>query len=339
MSQIFDTLPFPAPGGMAGRGQRYGLERELEPERGGRPAHRSHHRSHHRRPYQPHYWPHYWAYGWPYPGHGYSAGPYGDTFDIYDDGDDGTPSDELFLIPQAAGGDRARFTRSKENIMHQPYCNCPQCRARGAAAFDVMPFRAAVARPGLPFSAAREQELAMELLSVSSEAEMEQFLGSVFSSVWKGVKKVAAPLGGVLKAVAKQALPYVGGALGSLIPIPGVGTALGRAVGSAVSQALEMEFEGLAAQQQEFESARRFVRLAGTAAQLAGQGDGSPRAVRAAVLVAARRHIPALARPAMAGGTAAQGGTCRDFGAMPMPGGATGRWRRRGNRIVLSGDF
>ena len=175
----------------------------------------------------------------------------------------------------------------------------------------------------------------MELLSVSSEAEMEQFLGNVFSSVWNGVKKVASPLGGVLKAVAKRALPYVGGALGSLIPIPGVGTALGRAVGTVVSQALEMEYAGLAPQQQEFEAARRFVRLAGTAAQLAGQGDGSPAAVRTAVLVAARRHVPALTRRPGTGAASA----VRPGGPSVMPSGATGRWRRRGNRIVLSGDY
>ncbi|HJV02547.1 MAG TPA: hypothetical protein VJ752_18580 [Burkholderiaceae bacterium] len=197
----------------------------------------------------------------------------------------------------------------------------------------MLPFGAATSGPGLPFSADREQQLAMELLSVSSEAELEQFLGNVFSSVWNGVKKVASPLGGVLKAVAKRALPYVGGALGSLIPIPGVGTALGRAVGTVVSQALEMEFEGLAPQQQEFEAARRFVRLAGTAAQLAGQGDGSPASVRAAVLVAARRHVPALTRPSRSGHAA------RLRGGSVMPSGVTGRWRRRGNRIVLSGDY
>ena len=71
---------------------------------------------------------------------------------------------------------------------------------------------------------------------------MEQFLGNVFKKVWKGIKKIAKPLGGVLKSVAKKALPFVGSALGSFIPIPGVGTAIGGALGTAVSKALELEY-------------------------------------------------------------------------------------------------
>jgi uncharacterized protein (DUF697 family) len=61
----------------------------------------------------------------------------------------------------------------------------------------------------------------------------------------KGFGGIAKPLGGVLKGVAKKALPFVGGALGSIIPIPGVGTAVGTAVGSAASKLLEAELEGL----------------------------------------------------------------------------------------------
>src|SRR5450830_1702159 len=86
----------------------------------------------------------------------------------------------------------------------------------------------------------------------------------------------SGPLGGVLKGIAKQALPFVGGALGSMIPIPGVGTMIGRAAGTALSKALEMELEGLDQEQQEFEMARRFVRIAASAAQGAADG-GSPQ--------------------------------------------------------------
>lgn len=343
MNQLFDTLPFPAHAGAAQREMGY----ELEQERGGRP----------------------------YRGGAYRAGAY--RAGGGRGGRGGAGAAGAFSGAGAAGGFGAAGLgggagwRPREHLRgnrwprypsyfpayygtslwpyydgaapHSPYCDCSRCG--GAAGFDVMPFGAADGRPDLPFSPDQEQELAMELLSVSSEAEMEQFLGNVFSSVWKGVKKVASPLGGVLKAVAKRALPYVGGALGSLIPIPGVGTALGRAVGTVVSQALEMEFGGLALQQQEFEMARRFVRLAGTAAQLAGEGDGSPRAVRAAVLVAARRHVPALARPGRSGGAMRRPGPARSLDTFQrpttasLPTGVTGRWRRRGNRIVLSGDF
>src|SRR5262245_38518472 len=68
-----------------------------------------------------------------------------------------------------------------------------------------------------PFNDLQEMELAAELLSVQSEEELEQFLGNLFKKVWKGLKKVgsfvgrvAKPLGGILKGIAKKALPVVG---------------------------------------------------------------------------------------------------------------------------------
>ncbi|QBI01827.1 hypothetical protein [Pseudoduganella albidiflava] len=150
-----------------------------------------------------------------------------------------------------------------------------------------------------PFSEVEEMELAMELLSVASEEELDQFIGGLFKKAWKGIKKVgsavakvAKPLGGVLKGIAKTALPFVGGALGSMIPIPGVGTMIGKAAGSALAKALEMEAEGMEPEQAELEMARRFVRVAGSAAQHAVEGDGSPAAVRAALLSAMRQHVP-----------------------------------------------
>lgn len=185
--------------------------------------------------------------------------------------------------------------------MHNETCRCTRCQHGSAQAFEVLEFSALG-----PFSEAEEIDLAMELLSVSSEEELEQFLGKMFKSAWKGIKKVgsvvgkiARPLGGVLKGLAKKALPFVGGALGSFIPIPGVGTALGSALGGALSQALEAEFEGMDQEQQEFEMARRFVRIAGSAAQLAAQaapGQDATGAVRQAVTEALRSHMPPSAR-------------------------------------------
>eukprot|EP01034_Spumella_vulgaris_P045618 gene45618-56836_t len=142
-------------------------------------------------------------------------------------------------------------------------------------------------------------ELALELMSVTSDAELDQFLGGLFKGALKGLKKVgsaigkvAKPLGGALKGIAKKALPFVGGALGSFIPIPGVGTAIGSALGGAVAKALELEFSGMEYEQQEFEMARRFVRIAGTAAQLAASSDGTPQAVRKALGEALVQHVP-----------------------------------------------
>ncbi|MFL5280980.1 MAG: hypothetical protein ACJ8AW_08250 [Rhodopila sp.] len=177
-----------------------------------------------------------------------------------------------------------------------------------------------------PFSEAEEIALAAELLSVSNEAELEEFLGKL----WKGIKKVgsfvgniAKPFAGVLKAVAKKALPFVGGALGSLIPIPGVGTAVGSALGGALSKALEMEFGEMELEDREFEMARRFVRIAGTAAQQLAQGapDSNPlTAIEAALAAAAQKHLQHFQPPS---GRAVAG--------------MRGRWMRQGKTLVVVG--
>ncbi|MGK5004491.1 hypothetical protein [Janthinobacterium sp. LB2P70] len=215
--------------------------------------------------------------------------------------------------------------------MHQLECECGQCRQRAGAAFEVLEFGRewpGKGRAPAVFSEEEELQLAMELLEVASEEELDQFLGNVFKSVWKGVKKVGAtiakvakPLGGALKAVAKTALPFVGGALGSMIPIPGVGTALGSALGRAASNALELEMENAAPADRELELARRFVRIAGQAARLAGDGDGSTRAVESALTRALHQQLPHFRSPA------------------PQQEEESGRWRRRGNRIVVMGDW
>ena len=96
------------------------------------------------------------------------------------------------------------------------------------------------------------------------------------------------------------------------------------ALGSAVAKALEMEAAGLDGEERELEMARRFVRIAGTAAQqagMAGQGMDPQRAARDAVDAALRCHLPRMRQPGLASGA----------------GGAdSGTWRRQGRgRIVL----
>src|SRR5262249_44975728 len=66
-----------------------------------------------------------------------------------------------------------------------------------------------------PFSEAEEMELAAELLTVSNEAELEQFLGSLIRKASRAVggfikSPIGQALGGALKGVAKQALPMLG---------------------------------------------------------------------------------------------------------------------------------
>lgn len=187
-----------------------------------------------------------------------------------------------------------------------------------------------------PFSEVEELELAAELMSVSSEEELEEFLGKLVKGAWRGLKKVgkfvgkvAKPLGGVLKGVAKAALPFVGGALGSFIPIPGVGTALGSALGGALSKALELEFDEIDQEDQEFEMARRFVRLAGSAAQQAAltlPEDAGEKDLEKIVLNTARQQLPNLSA------LQADRGFTKGLG---QPVGGT--WTRRGNRILVLG--
>jgi hypothetical protein len=243
--------------------------------------------------------------------------------------------------------------------MHTSCCGCPKCQSTRDRAFTIEPFgtmpRRRAAAPGAKLlSEAEEVELAMELLGVSSEAEMEQFLGGLFRTIGRGIKKVGGKLlpvlGGALKGLAKKALPFVGGALGSLIPIPGVGTALGSALGSAVSSALELELGELESEEAEFELARRFVRMAASATQQASGAPPNARpetVVRDALLAAARAHLPQFAanqaeRVDEAEGEAeweaeaeaeGEGG----FEAETRSGAISGRWTQRGRDIVVHG--
>lgn len=203
-----------------------------------------------------------------------------------------------------------------------------------------------------PLNEALEMELASELLGVTSEAELEQFLGGLFKKVGGFFKSgVGRALGGILKGIAKKALPIVGGALGSFVA-PGVGTAIGSSLGSMAGKAFGLELEGLSGEDREFEVARRFVRLATTAAQKAALAPAnmSPHvAARKAVILAARNHAPGLfttliGRPATFAGPGFSMAGTQPYGYGSCPSGygpaqesAGGRWVRRGNTIILFG--
>ena len=223
--------------------------------------------------------------------------------------------------------------------MHNRHCGCRRCTGAGigTGSFETEVLEheseGGFGEIESELSEEEEVELALELLTVSSEAELDQFLGKLFKGAWKGIKKVgsvvgkiAKPLGGVLRAVAKKALPLVGGALGSFIPIPGVGTAVGSALGGAISKALEAETGRLNAEDRELEIARRFVRIATHRGATGGRGAaGHGRRDR--------RH---------AGGRrgGAQGSAelpVQRRGRAPGPGAQQGRWIRRGRQVVLLG--
>ncbi|SFU62404.1 hypothetical protein [Pseudoduganella namucuonensis] len=203
-----------------------------------------------------------------------------------------------------------------------------------------------------------EMELANELLSVTNEAELDQFLGnflkkaaSVAGSVIKS--PIGQAVGGVLKGVAKKALPMAGGAIGGYFGGP-LGAKIGSGLASAAGGALGLEAEGeMMGEDREYEGAKTFVRIAADTVNRASQArGGDPRAVaQAAATAAARQHAPGLLAKAGAQGAAACGpkgrgqasgmqrGGMGGMGGMggAAGGGASGRWTRQGGKIILHG--
>jgi hypothetical protein len=180
-----------------------------------------------------------------------------------------------------------------------------------------------------PFDEVEEMELAAGLLEVTDEAELDQFLGNLIRRAGRAVGRVVKSpvgqaLGGILKGAAKQALPIAGRAIGTYFGGP-AGGALGGQVAQKASQLFGLELEGMSAEDQEFEVARRFVRFAGSAASNAATSSSrDPRsAATSAAMTAARRHAPGLLR-----------------GRKPYPSGGgvlgrAGRWIRRGRNIII----
>lgn len=192
-----------------------------------------------------------------------------------------------------------------------------------------------------------EMDLAAQLLEITSDEELDQFLGKVFKKVWGGIKKVAKPLGRVLKGVAKVALPIAGKVAGGFFGGP-LGAMVGGKLGSVASRVFGAEVEGLSPEDQSFEVARRFVRLAASSAARAGrmpEGANPMSTARSAVRAAARRHAPGLLRrpipkprPPRPPAGERPGAPVPGGGRLPVPvpvGGGTGHWARRGRSVVV----
>ncbi|KQY43854.1 hypothetical protein [Cellulomonas sp. Root137] len=155
------------------------------------------------------------------------------------------------------------------------------------------------------WSGESEDELVQELFEITSEDELDQFLGKLVKGAGKFLKSgVGKAVTGVLKKVAKTALPMVGGALGSLVA-PGIGTAIGGKLGSMASSLLEAEeAEVLGEEEAEYEAARRFVQFGRATARYAAAAPSSlpPQVVaRSSAVSAARRYAPSLLRPSTPG--------------------------------------
>lgn len=175
------------------------------------------------------------------------------------------------------------------------------------------------------FDEAEEMELAAELLEVMDDEELEQFLGKLIKRASRKVKKAVRGRAGRflkrgLRGLAKKALPIAGGAVGSLFGGP-AGGAIGSRLASRAGSLFGLELEGLSPEDQEYEVARRYVRLAGDAAKKAAMAPASapPQIVaKKAIASAAKKHAPGLVATAMR--KASKG---------------RGMWKRKGNSIVL----
>lgn len=186
--------------------------------------------------------------------------------------------------------------------------------------------------PESPFNEADEMDLAAELLSVSGEQELDQFLGKLIRRAGRAIGKVVKSplgrqLGALLRAAAKKALPVAAGAVGGFFGGP-AGAALASKVGSQAGQMFGLELEGLSPEDQEFEIARQFVRFAGNAVQnapAAPEAGMEAEVAREAVVAAAQKHAPGLLRSAPSAG--------RGIAARAQ----SGQWIRRRGRIVLLG--
>jgi uncharacterized protein (DUF697 family) len=186
-------------------------------------------------------------------------------------------------------------------------------------------------------------ELASELLAVTNEAELDQFLGSFLkkaASVAGNIIKspIGQAVGGVLKGVAKKALPLAGGALGGFIGGP-LGAKIGSGLASAAGSALGLEGEGVfQGEDREFDGARTFVKLAADTVNRAAQArGGDPRQIAMqAATAAARQHAPGLLAKAGQLAQSGQFGQAAQTGVVAGRGGS-GRWIRQGRKIVLYG--
>jgi len=190
---------------------------------------------------------------------------------------------------------------------------------------------------GEVFGETEQMELASEMLEISSEAELDRFLGNLINRAGQAVGKfVSSPegktLGGVLKGAARQVLPAIGSAVGGYFG-GATGAQLGGQAASAAGRMFGLELEGLSSEDREFELARRYVSFAGEAVKNLALAPSRPdprAAANAAAALAAQTHAPGLLQPPPQMGTQLPASS-----RLPM--GHSGRWMRRGNKIVLYG--
>ena len=194
------------------------------------------------------------------------------------------------------------------------------------------------------FSEAQETELAAELLEITSERELDQFLGKLIRKVGQFAKSpIGKALGGALKGLAKTALPLAGTALGGMVGGP-LGAKIGQGLASAAGNAIGLEGE-FSQEDREFAGARQFVRIADqTARQMAMAARGDPRiAAQRAKMRSVRMNAPGLLQGQSFDGYGPPANESGSYGSYGGYGGSgrsgprksSGRWVRRGNRVII----
>jgi|SRR5881394_2581851 len=191
------------------------------------------------------------------------------------------------------------------------------------------------------FSPEAEAELAAEFMEISTEAELDRFLGNLLRRASQAVggiirSPIGQAVGGMLKGVARKALPLAGAALGNLV-VPGLGGVVGGQLASAAGRMFGLELEGLSAEDREYEVAKRFVQLAGDVVRAATQAapNAPPAQVAGqALAAAAQRLAPGLLQTAQG---VAQGLAGAVAGAAAGRRRRGGRWIRRGGAIIVLG--
>jgi hypothetical protein len=186
-------------------------------------------------------------------------------------------------------------------------------------------------------SPAQESEFASQFMEVSNEAELDEFLSRIVNTIGRAVQGIGgaanSPQGRALidavKPLARVALPVIGGAIGSAVA-PGIGTQIGRTLGSAAGSLFEVERPELSEEEQEFEVARRFVRLTSAAASDAATAPAGahPQLVgEFAVVHEARHHArPLFSRALRAISPIARGVYGRRYGGYGRSYGGYGRY-------------
>lgn len=240
----------------------------------------------------------------------------------------GNPEAEGEYVQYEADG----FTGEYENGFEQEYGSSYEMEDEGDLEYEANFYNES------PFTESEELALASELLNVTDEAELDQFIGKLIRSAAKSLGGIfksptGKKLGGLIKGATKTALPMLGAAAGNFL-VPGIGGVMGGKLASAAGSMLGLELEGLSREDQEFELARQIVRFAGAAtrnAEEAEQTAPGPEAVQQAAVAAAQQYAPGLLRPGAGRALGRRGRRCRH---RHQP---EGRWIRRGNKILIIG--